>query len=91
MGRWGDGEMGRWGDGEMGVSEKACGEKSKQTRRRGDAETPRIEIPPHISFTREMREINLFLLPAPFFVRIYQGHFFNVPCQMITITSLEGV
>ncbi|NET61185.1 MAG: hypothetical protein F6K47_35180, partial [Symploca sp. SIO2E6] len=33
------------------VSEKMGGETSKQTRRRGDAETRRIEIPPHISLT----------------------------------------
>jgi len=40
----------RWG---VGVSEKKGGGNDKQTRRRGDAETRRIEIPPHISFTPE--------------------------------------
>ncbi|NEO97164.1 MAG: hypothetical protein F6K58_00280 [Symploca sp. SIO2E9] len=33
------------------MSEKTCGEISKQTRRRGDAETRRIEIPTKISLT----------------------------------------
>ncbi|NEP02297.1 MAG: hypothetical protein F6K58_27300 [Symploca sp. SIO2E9] len=47
--------MGRWGDGEMRVNEKKSGGTSKQTRRRGDAETRRIEIPAKISLTREMR------------------------------------
>ena len=34
-----------------GVNEKRGGETSKQTRRRGDAETRRMEIPPKISLT----------------------------------------
>ncbi|NEO99607.1 MAG: hypothetical protein F6K58_13195 [Symploca sp. SIO2E9] len=44
--RWGDGERGR------GVSEKKSGARSKQTRRHGDAETRRIQIPTKISLTR---------------------------------------
>ncbi|NES22170.1 MAG: AAA family ATPase, partial [Symploca sp. SIO3E6] len=38
---------------ESRVSEKRGGEKSQQTRRRGDTETRRMEMPPHISFTPE--------------------------------------
>ncbi|NEP01843.1 MAG: hypothetical protein F6K58_24945 [Symploca sp. SIO2E9] len=34
------------------MSEKSCGEIIKQTRRRGDAETRRTQIPRKISFTR---------------------------------------
>ncbi|NEO99162.1 MAG: hypothetical protein F6K58_10850 [Symploca sp. SIO2E9] len=34
------------------MSEKKSGEISKQTRRRGDAETRRIQVPRKISFTR---------------------------------------
>ncbi|NEO98854.1 MAG: tetratricopeptide repeat protein [Symploca sp. SIO2E9] len=39
-------------EGGKGVSEKKSGGRSKQTRRRGDAETRRIEIPTKISLTR---------------------------------------
>ncbi|NET58779.1 MAG: hypothetical protein F6K47_22310 [Symploca sp. SIO2E6] len=38
---------------EAGVREKRGGENSQQTRRRGDAETRRMEIPSHISLTPE--------------------------------------
>ncbi|NEP01177.1 MAG: 2Fe-2S iron-sulfur cluster binding domain-containing protein [Symploca sp. SIO2E9] len=38
----------------LGVSEKRCGEIIKQTRRRGDAETRRTQIPRQISFTRTL-------------------------------------
>ncbi|NER51924.1 MAG: hypothetical protein F6J92_35845 [Symploca sp. SIO1A3] len=58
MRRRGDVETRGRGDGEKRVSEKKRGETSQQTRRRGDAETRRMKIPLHISFTREKQRVS---------------------------------
>ncbi|NER97832.1 MAG: tetratricopeptide repeat protein [Symploca sp. SIO1B1] len=44
-------------EGNNRVSEKRSGETPQQTRRRGDTETGRMEIPPKISFTRNNNKI----------------------------------
>ena len=41
------------------MNEKRGGETSKQTGRRGDGETGRMEIPPKISLTREREYLSL--------------------------------
>ncbi|NEO98374.1 MAG: hypothetical protein F6K58_06795 [Symploca sp. SIO2E9] len=53
------------------MSEKKSGEISKQTRRRGDAETRRIQVPRKISFTPQWdyhrilnQELKLDIYPA---------------------------
>ncbi|NET57643.1 MAG: copper-translocating P-type ATPase [Symploca sp. SIO2E6] len=42
---------------EKGVSEKTGGEMSRQTRRHGDAQTQRMEMPPEISLTQEKGQV----------------------------------